>query len=114
MIAAMDEAGVAKSALVQASTSYTHDNSYVADAVAAHRSVSRGSSRGRLRRRRIRAHRLLDEPGIGGPAPIHRRHTAAAKDARLDDPRSFPAWETAGKAGIPVCVQLRAEGLRSS
>src|SRR5260221_4219041 len=36
MIAAMDEAGVAKSAIVQASTSYTHDNSYVADAVAAH------------------------------------------------------------------------------
>jgi L-fuconolactonase len=36
MIAAMDQAGVAKSALVQASTCYGHDNSYVADAVAAH------------------------------------------------------------------------------
>src|ERR1700727_2917337 len=36
MIAAMDEAGIAKSALVQASTCYGHDNSYVADAVAAH------------------------------------------------------------------------------
>src|SRR5882757_1322272 len=36
MIAAMDRAGVAKSALVQASTCYGHDNSYVADAVAAH------------------------------------------------------------------------------
>src|SRR5204862_3920866 len=38
-------------------------------------------------------------------------HTAAVKDARLDDPRSFPAWECAGDAGIPVCVQLRAAGL---
>src|SRR5450631_1232821 len=37
MIAAMDRAGIAKSALVQASTCYGHDNSYVADAVAAHR-----------------------------------------------------------------------------
>ncbi len=36
MIAAMDKAGVAKAAIVQASTCYGHDNSYVADAVAAH------------------------------------------------------------------------------
>src|SRR6202023_774605 len=36
MIAAMDKAGVDKSAIVQASTCYGHDNSYVADAVAAH------------------------------------------------------------------------------
>src|SRR3974377_140815 len=36
MIAAMDQAGVAKAALVQASTCYGHDNAYVADAVAAH------------------------------------------------------------------------------
>src|SRR5579871_3589076 len=36
MISAMDEAGIAKSVLVQASTCYGHDNSYVADSVAAH------------------------------------------------------------------------------
>ena len=36
LIAAMDEAGVQKAAIVQASTCYGHDNSYVADAVAAH------------------------------------------------------------------------------
>src|SRR5579871_2005765 len=36
MIAAMDQAAIAKSALVQASTCYGHDNSYVADAVALH------------------------------------------------------------------------------
>src|SRR3569832_1157607 len=35
MIEAMNRAGIAKSALVQASTCYGHDNSYVADAVAA-------------------------------------------------------------------------------
>src|ERR1700726_437391 len=34
MIGAMDQAGIAKAALVQASTCYGHDNSYVADAVA--------------------------------------------------------------------------------
>ena len=36
MIGAMDKAGVAKAAIVQASTCYGHDNSYVADAIAAH------------------------------------------------------------------------------
>src|SRR5438270_2609834 len=36
MIAAMDEAGIERSVLVQASTCYGHDNSYVADTVAAH------------------------------------------------------------------------------
>ena|ERR1700688_4068653 len=36
MIAAMDQAGIAKSVLVQASTCYGHDNSYMADAVAAY------------------------------------------------------------------------------
>src|SRR6266446_9423081 len=112
MIAAMDEAGVAKSALVQASTSYTHDNSYVADAVAAHPERFTGvfsvdvcaadanESIGYWMSRGLTGLRVF----IAG-------HTAAAKDARLDDPRSFPAWETAEKAGIPVCVQLRAEGL---
>src|SRR5215831_4819777 len=35
MIAAMDEAGIERSVLVQASTCYGHDNSYVADTVAA-------------------------------------------------------------------------------
>ena len=37
MISAMDQAGIAKSALIQASTCYGHDSSYIADAVAAHR-----------------------------------------------------------------------------
>ncbi len=36
LIAAMDGSGVKKAAIVQASTCYGHDNSYVADAVAAH------------------------------------------------------------------------------
>src|SRR5213075_259959 len=36
MLRAMDEAGIEKSVLVQASTCYGHDNSYVADTVAAY------------------------------------------------------------------------------
>src|SRR5204862_4413444 len=36
MVAAMDEAGIAKTALVQASTSYGHGNSYLPGAAAPH------------------------------------------------------------------------------
>jgi L-fuconolactonase len=36
MLVAMDQAGIAKSVLVQASTCYGHDNSYLADSVAAY------------------------------------------------------------------------------
>jgi predicted TIM-barrel fold metal-dependent hydrolase len=108
MIAAMDEAGVGKMALVQASTCYGHDNSYVADAVAAHPDRFTGvfsvdvfapDAPERIRHwigRKLRGMRVF----IAG-------HTAAAKDARLDDPRAFPAWEQAADAGIPICVQMR-------
>jgi L-fuconolactonase len=112
MLAAMDQAGIAKSALVQASTCYGHDNSYVADAVAAHPQRFTGvfsvdvfqpeapeRIRGWMRK------------GLTGLRVFIAGHTAAAKDARLDDPRSFPAWECAAAAGLPVCVQLRAPGL---
>ena len=30
---------------------------------------------------------------------------------RLDDPRSFPAWQCAVESGLPICVQLRAPAL---
>jgi len=112
MIAAMDAAGVARSALVQASTSYTHDNSYVADAVAAHPKrftgvfsvdVCAADASERIGYWMSR--------GLTGLRVFIAGHTAAAKGARLDDPSSFPAWKFASEAGIPVCVQLRAEGL---
>jgi predicted TIM-barrel fold metal-dependent hydrolase len=112
MIADMDGAGVAKAALVQASTCYGYDNSYVADAVAAHPErftgvftvdVTQRDAPDRIRHW-MRKHLMGLRVFIAG-------ETAAAKDVRLDDPRSFPAWECVSEAGIPVCVQLRAAGL---
>jgi len=112
MIAAMDEAGVARSALVQAATCYGYDNSYVADAVAAHPDrfagvfsvdVFRPDARERIG--------YWMGKGLAGLRVFIAGHTMASKDARLDDPRSFPAWELAGELGITVSVQLRAAGI---
>lgn len=111
MLAAMDEAGIERSVLVQASTCYGHDNSYVADAVAAHPERFAGVF-------------SVDMPA--GDAPQRIRHWLArglkglrvfiaghstAHDVRLDDPRSFPAWRCAVDAGIPICVQMRSPQL---
>ena len=112
MLAAMDEAGVSKSVLVQASTCYSHDNSYVADSVAAHPgrfagvfSVDMASPDAPERIE----HWL--KKGLSGLRVFIAGHTTAAKDASLDDPRALPAWGMAEAFHIPVCVQLRAAGL---
>jgi len=112
MIAAMDEAGIAKSALVQASTCYGHDNSYIADAVAAHPDRFTG---------------VFSVDVLAPDAPEKIRYWAGRKltGMRLftagstmpsqadwvDDPRSFPAWESASELGIPVCMQMTVKAL---
>jgi predicted TIM-barrel fold metal-dependent hydrolase len=112
MIAAMDEAGIAKAALVQASTCYGYDNSCLADAVAANPERFTGVfSVDVLQRDAPERIDYWMSKGLTGLRVFIAGHTAAAKDTRLDDRRSFPAWEFASRAGIPVCVQLRAAGL---
>lgn len=112
MIAAMDEAGVARSALVQAATCYGYDNSCLADAVAAHPArftgvfsvdVFRQDAQERIQYWRAK--------GLEGLRVFIAGHTMASRDARLDDPRSFPAWELASELGMTVSVQLRAAGI---
>ena len=110
MIAAMDKAGVAKAAIVQASTCYGHDNSYVADAVAAHPDRFTG---------------VFSVDVLAADAPERMRHWVSKKltglrlftigstmpdqASWLDDPKSFPAWECAGELGLSICLQMSAK-----
>jgi predicted TIM-barrel fold metal-dependent hydrolase len=111
MVAAMDEAGIERAVLVQASTCYGHDNSYVADAVAAHPKRFAGVfSVDMLAADAPQRIRHWLGRGLKGLRVFIAGHTTS-HDARLDDPRSFPAWRCAVEADIPVCVQLRAPGL---
>jgi predicted TIM-barrel fold metal-dependent hydrolase len=112
LIAAMDQAGVQKAAIVQASTCYGHDNSYVADAVAAHPERFTGvfsadvlapDARERMRHwmdRRLTGMRLFT---FGS--------TMSEQASWIDDPKSFPAWQYAGEAGLSICMQMSAKGL---
>ena len=112
MVVAMDEAGIAKAALVQASTCYGHDNSYVADAVAAYPERFTG---------------VFSVDVLAPDAPEKIRYWVGRKLTGLrlftagstmpnqadwvDDPRSFPAWECASEIGIPVCMQMTVNAI---
>ena len=112
MIAAMNAAGIAKSALVQASTCYGHDNSYVADSVAAHPDRFTGvfsvdplapDAPGKMRRwvsRKLTGMRLFT---AGSTMPNQADW--------VDDPRSLPAWGCAAELGIPVSMQMTVKAI---
>lgn len=112
LIAAMDKAGVAKAAIVQASTCYGHDNSYVADAVAAHPDRFTG---------------VFSCDVLAADAPERMRHwlgqrltgmrlftfgsTMPDQQSWLDDPRTYPAWDCAADLGLSICLQMSPAAL---
>jgi len=112
LITAMDDAGVDKAAIVQASTCYGHDNSYVADAVAADP-------------RRFTGVFSVDVLAADAPARMRDWHgrkltglrlftfgsTMAEQANWLDDPRTYPAWACAGELGLSICLQMSAKAI---
>lgn len=111
MIAEMDAAGVAKSAIVQASTAYGHDNSYVAEAIAAHPKRFTGVfSVDVLAPDAVEKMKHWIGKGFSGMRLFTTGSTMPGQATWFDDPRSFAAWEYAGATGIPVCMQMTPQG----
>lgn len=107
MIAAMNKAGVDKAAIVQASTCYGHDNSYVADAVAAHPDRFTGVfSADVLSADAPEKMRYWLSKGLTGMRLFTIGSTMPDQASWLDDPKSYPAWETAGELGLSICLQM--------
>lgn len=112
LIAEMDAAGVAKSAVVHASTVYGFDNSYLADSVAAHPDRFTGvfsidmfaADAGAQFERWQRA-------GLTGLRLFTTGSTHPGQAEWLADARTFPIWERAAAAHMPVCLQMRPEGV---
>ncbi len=112
MIAAMDQAGVDKSALVQASTCYGHDNSYVADAVAAHPGRFTGVfSVDVLAPDAAEKMRHWHAKGLTGLRLFTIGSTMHTQANWIDDPKVFPAWRTADELGLPICMQMSQQAL---
>ena len=107
MIAAMDQAGVAKSALVQASTCYGHDNSYVTDAVAAHPNRFTGVfSVNVLAPDAPERMKYWVGRGLTGMRLFTIGSTMPDQASWLDDPKSYPAWECAAALNLSICLQM--------
>jgi len=107
MIQAMDQAGVAKSAVVQASSAYAYDNSYVAAAVAAYPKRFTGVfSIDALAPDAVDRMKYWMGKGLTGMR-LYTAGSTMEQKLWFTDPRTFPAWAFAGEAGIPVCMQMR-------
>jgi L-fuconolactonase len=112
MIKAMDEAGVDRSALVHSSTAYGYDNSYVADAVAAVPSRFTGVySIDVLAPDAIKTFDYWLGRGCTGMRLFTTGSTLPDQATFFAEPKSYPFWEHAAAKNIPVCMQMKQEGL---
>ncbi|QGY33098.1 amidohydrolase family protein [Pantoea cypripedii] len=112
LIAAMDEAGVAKAAVVHSSTTYGFDNSYVIDGCYQHRDrlVAVGS-----------VDMLADDvpvvirswvgKGLAGLRIFTGGSTKDFDPSELENPKAFKAWEVLAELGLPMCIQTGPIGL---
>src|SRR5215469_16600563 len=110
LIAAMNTAGIGKAAIVQASTCYGHDNSYVADAVAAHPERFTGvfSADVLAADAPQRMHHWVSR-GLTGMRLFTIGSTMPDQANWLDDPNTYPAWECASVLGLSICLQMSAK-----
>ena len=112
LIAEQDRAGIRKAVLVQASTCYGHDNSYVADAVAAYPQRFTGVfSCDILAPNACETMARWMARGLTGMRLFTTGSTMPGQAGWLDDPRTFPAWRTAAETHLPVCLQMTADAI---
>jgi len=112
LIASMDEAGVAKAAVVHSSTTYGFDNSYVVDACNryADRLIAVGSV-DVLAPDAVETIRSWVDKGLKGLRVFTGGSTKEFDPSELDDPRAYPAWELLGELGLAMCIQTGPVGL---
>jgi predicted TIM-barrel fold metal-dependent hydrolase len=112
VIKALDEAGVAKAVVVQASTVYGHDNSYVADTVRAYPGRLVGVySIDALAPDAVEWIDHWEAQGLHGFRLFTTGTTMPGQSDWLGHKDSYPAWAHAEKTGIPVCLQMTMQGL---
>ncbi len=112
LIAAMDEAGIAKAAVVQASTAYGHDSSYVADSIARFPERFTGVfSLDPLAPDALAQMAHWKSRGMTGMRVFTTGSTMPGQQTWLDDERAYPVWARAGAERLPIAVQMTADGI---
>ncbi len=112
LIAAMDEAGVAKAAVVHSSTTYGFDNRYVVDGCNQYKdrlvavgSVDLPASDS------VEVIRGWVAKGLAGLRVFTGGSTKDFDPSELEDERAYKAWDVLGELGIPMCIQTGPVGL---
>ena len=112
MVAEMDEAGVAKAAIVHSSTTYGHNNAYVADCVAQQPRRFTGVYSFDLVS--PDASKTFDHwlaHGMGGIRLFTGGSTHQGDGSWLVNPATFPIWERCAEIGMTMVVQTTPDGL---
>src|SRR5688572_29415630 len=112
LVKANIEAGVDKAVLVQASSAYAFDNSYTADALAAHPERFTGvfSVDVVAADATAKMKHWIDR-GFTGMRIFTSGSTHAAQETFFAEDAAFPAWQYASDHNFPVCMQMRVAGL---
>jgi predicted TIM-barrel fold metal-dependent hydrolase len=106
LIAAMDQAHVLKAALVQASSCYSYDNSYLCDSLA--RFPERFTGVGFvdvLQPDALKQIQCLISRGISGLRLFTATNTGSFDLSLLEDPRSAAVWDLCGSTGLSMSLQ---------
>ena len=112
LLAAMDEAGVAKTAIVHASTVYGFDNSLVADAVKRHPArCSAVGSIDMLAPDAVTTAKSWLDRGMEGLRIFTGGSTKKVDASTLDDPKSYPVWELMASRGLSMVIQTDPSGI---
>src|SRR3954468_626126 len=112
LVKEMDNAGVAKTAVVQASTYYGFDNSYVADSVAKMPDRFTGVySVDFLADDAVATIKSWMNRGLGGLRLFTAGSVHAVEADWLDDPKTFPCWEFAADNNLSICIQTTQPGI---
>ncbi len=107
----MDVVGIAQAVLVQATTAYGYDNSYVLDSSVRfpHRFVAVGTFDPLAESSDRRLEAEVDS-GLAGVRLFTTGSTVSEQGMWFADPATDSFWAAASRTGIPVCLQLRLDG----
>lgn len=112
LLRALDDAGVARAVVVQASTAYGNDNRYVVDAVRAHRDRFAGVfSIDVLAPDNVDQMQRWLDAGLSALRIFTTGTTMPGQADWLDDERTFPVWEYAQQHDVSICLQMTQAGI---
>ncbi|MFK4101550.1 amidohydrolase family protein [Streptomyces sp. NPDC019531] len=106
MAARMDEAGIAQAVLVQATTAYGYDNSYVLDS-RRDRFIAVGTFDPLAPDAGARLTSAVANQGLAGVRLFTSGSTVAVQGEWFAAPETYDFWQVAGELGVTVCLQMR-------